>query len=368
MAIIPLQTHSIAQATEDALAKLSALSEDTQAHAGGEKPEITTRKYSDEIERLEIWAHEQHAKSGDLDHRLRDASVLRNRVLSLLAQLSGPTCAKSHYSDSEENRDRGVELESLLAGKPVHLLSVDDDDATSLSLDTNFTLPDSLPDSPLTHIHDVVNLLLGLGPTLLDPAPRDRLEGGTHKDVAHHDIDHVRARFSQAATALIDRFGRANWERRQYLIKLRSKLDEGSSGVPKLDDSKSIEIDLERLTAESSASDSGSESSDDAFSDVGHASTAMSQEHSTIREDLSTNTTRTVLTSNVQSEFQFSVNDIESTALTEPSKGVSQFEQAVSRYGIPPPPAPNASFKGNEFLCPLCAHKILDLKSKSEWK
>lgn len=368
MNVIPLQTPSIAQATQDALARLAALSEDSSAHAEGEELETATRRYSDEIERLEIWAHEQHAKSGGLDHRLRGASLMRTKVLSLLAQLSGRTYAKSQYSDSEQRRSGGVGLETLVAGQPVHLLDVEDDDATSLSLDTNFTLPDSLSDSPLTHIHDVVNLLLGLGPTLLDPTPRDRFERSTHKDVAHYDIDHVQASFSKATEALINRLGHANWERRQYLINLRSRLDEGLSQARKLNVSPPIESQVEQLTLESSASDSGTDSSDDAVSDVDHASIPISRACSTVQGGISISATQTILTSDGRSEFQFSANDIESTAPTEPSKGVPPFGQAISRYSIPPPPSPNAQLNGNEFLCPFCAHKILDMKSRSEWK
>lgn len=368
MPLVPLEPQSIAHATEDSLLKLSVLSEEAQSHAGGEElKEAATRRYSDEKERLEIWAYEHDVKSGNLDHKLRDASILRKRVLSLLAQLSGTTDTKS-LSDGDEETFKDAGFETLTS--PVHLLlSREDDDATSLSLDTDFTLPDSLSDSPLTHIHDVVNLLFGLGPTLLDPAPRDRFECSAHKDAAHYDIDHVQARFPNAHKSLLERLGRANWERRQYLIRLRSKLNEDNHDTPGLDAARPVKTHLEKLTTESDASESGIDSSDDDVSDVVEAPTASSQAYDLgLETDPSIRSPMITTDASTPSEFQFSVNDVESTALTEPSKGVAQAEPAGVRYAVPAPPHPNERLGGDEFLCPFCAHKASDMKSRAEWK
>lgn len=368
MPLVPLHRHSIAHATEDALSRLSTTLEEAQSYTTDEELSLALRRYSDEIERLEIWAHEHDVKSGGLDHRLRDASVLRNRVLSLLAQLSGTAEAKSCL-DGDEESFKEAGLESLVASTPVHLLGGDDDDKTSLSLDTECTLPDSLSDSPLTHIHDLVNSLLGLGPTLLDPAPRDRLEWSAHKDAAHYDIDHVRARFPGADEYLFERLGRANWERRQNLIQLRSKLDEGNHGAPGLDAARPIDAHLERLTIGSLTSDSGIDSSEDNASDMGEASTVLTQSYrSDLKKGLSTQGPLTVTTSNAPSEFQFSANDLESTALTEPSNSILQVGPTGSRYAVPSPPHPNERFSGEEFLCPFCAHRASDMKSPADWK
>jgi hypothetical protein len=366
MTLFSPQPHSIAQATVDALSKLSGLSEDTQSHAESEHSNTAARRYSDEIDRLRIWAYEHDVESGGLDYKLRDSSVLRKRVLSLLAQLSGTTDTARSDGDSDEVTGRKAGLETLIAGTPVHLLvSREDDDATSLSLDTDYTLPDSLSDSPLTHIHDVVNLLFGLGPTLLDPVPRDRFEFSAHKDAAHYDVGRVQARFPQAEKSLIERLGRASWERRQYLIRLRSKLDEASGR----DNISLIGTHLENLTLGSLGSDTGDDTSGDDVSDVGEAFTAMSQApDSLLREGASVRGPLTATISNSQSEFQFSANDAQSTVLTAPSKGVSHMVPTVIRYAVPAPPHPNECFSGDEFLCPFCAHKVSDMKSATDWK
>jgi hypothetical protein len=268
-------------------------------------------------------------------------------------------------SDGEKESSRIAGLENLEAGKLVHFLGQDDDGGTSLSLDTDFTLPDSLSDSPLTHIHDVVNLLLGLGPTLLDPAPRDRFRWNAHEDAAHYDIDHVQARFPHAEKSLIERLGRANWERRQYLIEKRFQIEEGSRESPKLDAIRPVDYSLENLNLESFPYGSGADSSDynaseEAFGDG-------------LDKNLSARRPFTLTTSIAPSDFQFSADDVQSTALTEPSKFISrvdgdQIELMSVRYAVPPPPHPNKQSGGEEFLCPFCAHRASNIKSHADWK
>jgi hypothetical protein len=367
-----LRTWALEQdVTQIAQQQLLALFDEAKSHLEGEVPSAATR-YSNEIERLRIWALEQDVQLGGLDHRLRDASGLRNRVLSLLGQLCG-TDTKSPWSrsDGDEESSRMAGLETLVAGTPVNFQSGDDDDGTSLSLDTNFTLPDSLSDSPLTHIHDVVNLLLGLGPTLLDPAPRDRFGWSAHKEAAHYDIDHVQASFPHADKSLIERLGRANWERRQYLIRLRTKLGEGSREASRFDAIRPIDTNLEKLKLESLASDSVVDSSDDNASEVGEVSTALPQAYGYglgLGNHVSDQAPFTVTTSISPSDFQFSANDAQSTALTEPSKGVSQPELGVVRYAIPSPPHPNEQCSGEEFLCPFCAYRVSEIGSRTDWR
>jgi hypothetical protein len=368
--VVPPQPHSIAQATADALSRLSTLSEDAQRYAGSEHiNSAAAGRYSDENERLKIWAYEHDVESGGLEHKLRDNSVLRKRVLSLLEQLSGTTDTTRSDGGGDEETGRNAGLETLLTGTPVHLLlDVEDDDATSLSLDTNCTLPNSLSDSPLTHIHDVVNLLFGLGPTLLDPVPRDRFEWSAHEDAAHYDVGHVQARFPQADKSLIERLGRASWERRQYLIRLRSKLIENND-APGLDHTSLDDNRLINLRIESSASDSGDDTSSDDASDVDEVYAATLQAHGSDPEaDTSAPGPLTVIVSDGPSESRSSINDAQSATVTETPKGVSQHRPTSSRYAIPVPPHPNERFGGDEFLCPFCAHKVSDMKSAGDWK
>ena len=368
MILIPPQPHSIAHATADALSKLSALSENSQSHT--DSGHCESNHYSDEIDRLEIWAHEHDVGYGGLDYKLRENTRLRKRVLSLLAQLSGTT---DQSSNDDEESERTAVLETLRTGTPMHLiLDKEDDDATSLSLGTDCTLPDPLPDSPLTHIHDVVNLLFGLGPTLLNPVPRDRFEFSAHEEAVHYDVGHVQAKFPQANDSLIERLGRASWECRRYLTRLRSKLIENDHYALEqaaLNNFSLVDTPLKKLTLGSLSSDSGADLSDGDVSDVGEALTAVSQAHGYGPEkDEPSPEFLSITTASSLSNVGFSANDAHSTALEAPPQVVSHTEPNVSRYEIRAPPHPNEHLSGDDFLCPFCAHRVSDMKSAANWK
>lgn len=59
-------------------------------------------RYSDEVDRLKIWAYEHNVGSEGLDYKLRGSSALCKRVLSLLAQLSGTTDTTRSDGEGDE--------------------------------------------------------------------------------------------------------------------------------------------------------------------------------------------------------------------------------------------------------------------------
>jgi hypothetical protein len=255
---------------------------------------------------------------------------------------------------------------------PLQLRIKDDQsvESTSLSIDTNLTLPDSLPDSPLTRIHDVVTLLFELGPSLVDPSPHNRLERPAHPDAAQYDINHVRAGFPHAHESLIDRLGRANWERRQYMRKFRLAHEENPHRAQKLDPTEPA---LQKTKLSLLVLASATEDSDRSFSDTEESAVAEPYDRGkTLETDISVpeSPTVTAITS-ARSEFHFSVDETQSTAGTEPSKGVTHASQmtrpVTTRYRFPLPPNPNGGFTGKTFLCPFCFHMVSDMNSLSEW-
>ena len=244
--------------------------------------------------------------------------------------------------------------------------------SSSLSIDSAMTLPDSLPDSPLLRIHDIVSLLFELGPSLMDPAPHDRFAKSTHSDAAQHDINHVRARFPWADDVLVDRLGRANWERRYSLRQLRSMHEDELSQVRQLD---TIEPQPDTAKLFLSESATATEDSETSASDTEQSLDTGSYDN---REDdyetdisLSASQTLTNMTS-TGSDFQFSHNDTQSTAATEPSKRPKQGTHvggpATTRYKVPLPPKPNERLTGDTFLCPFCFHAVSDMTSPSLWR
>jgi hypothetical protein len=89
MSLAPPDGKSILHASQKAHDNLSALSKACEAPGETQDRTATARKQHDELERLDIWITEHDVSSGELDHRLREASHLRDRVLSLLEELSG---------------------------------------------------------------------------------------------------------------------------------------------------------------------------------------------------------------------------------------------------------------------------------------
>lgn len=96
MSVIPLEKNSIVHASEDALAALSAFSNAGSNPSDVEQDGSTDYTFTDEIRRLQIWMLEHQVASGKLDHKLREASQLRDQVLSLLLDLS----SKAHSGSS----------------------------------------------------------------------------------------------------------------------------------------------------------------------------------------------------------------------------------------------------------------------------
>ena len=86
------QVNNIELASGKALENLTALSNSASnqfLEGEDQRDSEVALKYRNEIERLSIWFDEHGIRAGKLDHKLREASQLRDRVLSLLAELSG---------------------------------------------------------------------------------------------------------------------------------------------------------------------------------------------------------------------------------------------------------------------------------------
>ena len=84
----PIGDKSIANLSRKVIATLSALSKkinDFQDNETGYGDDFTLES---EIDRFRLWVQEQGADHGQLDHRLRESSMLRLRVLASLEKLS----------------------------------------------------------------------------------------------------------------------------------------------------------------------------------------------------------------------------------------------------------------------------------------
>ncbi|SMR53456.1 unnamed protein product [Zymoseptoria tritici ST99CH_3D1] len=332
-------------------------------------------KYSDEEERLLIWLQEHDVASGGLDHRLAESSELRGRVLDLLAQLAGAV-SKAPHAEAEIDHNLYTDLDTSSIKLPVSRdilteLRIRDDlsKSSSLSTDTDGTLADSVSDSSRTHVHDVVSRLLELGPSILDPALHDRFDPSAHSRAAQHDISHVRDRFPKAPEDLVSRLGKANWERRQYLVQLRSRLvqvlPEGANPPWQVDDNDRMDAQLDVSDATSEGSDSES-----SVQSVSHTGELILRPPST--EDATSDLQSSISASGFNTpELQFSRGTDTMTEITAPSKADKPLGKTSSpdmRYGVHHPPHPNKDLSGTAFTCPFCAHDVAGIETATEWR
>lgn len=81
----------------------------------------------------------------------------------------------------------------------------------------------------IEEIDGTVGCLIRLAPNLCDPFPLDLYSPDASISDAYPDIDLARELFPTASLAIVDRLGRANWKRRQYLKMLEER---NNLGVP----------------------------------------------------------------------------------------------------------------------------------------
>ncbi|CAJ0548531.1 Ff.00g021440.m01.CDS01 [Fusarium sp. VM40] len=177
----------------------------------GDTEQMSLLKLKDEQSRFMVWvgnigAHRNGCNS--LDHRLQDASNIRDHIIQILLDLI------ELLGDTKE----------ILEGKPApshqHQPSLDmlnddpDDDSFPL---VGLSGASELPQI-LISIAESINCLFRLSVSINNPFPHDRLTDVSSADTSYFesfDIDHVRKTFSTASDAIIERLGKANSRRRQ---------------------------------------------------------------------------------------------------------------------------------------------------------
>jgi hypothetical protein len=209
----------------------------------------------DENSRFRLWcgnvgAH-QRGKSS-LNHKLRDASHIKDRVVEILQGLSVQL----------EN------IDAILSGRkiPWDAALRDDSDGSEDELEddeVSTTELQQLVDSTGTLVTD----LMQLSSTIRNPAPHDLFKQSRDIDISHfesYDIQHVRDKYPTAKQFLIERMGRAISRRRLYLryredhrARLAEGLDavEGSTKEPEGTVASSIASHLKSGALEQGAND-----------------------------------------------------------------------------------------------------------------
>ncbi|KAL9618857.1 MAG: hypothetical protein Q9160_006447 [Pyrenula sp. 1 TL-2023] len=182
--------------------------------------QILLENVPDEFGRFRIWcgnigAHKNGRSS--LDYRLRNASHVKHRVLSLLDDLidvlKDATAIVSGEKVPSENLS--IEPDSESEGQA-------DDTNSDLAQGANAEATENKTESTQLRcrISELVTLLLRFSMTIRNPAPHDHLINSANFDASvfeKYDIRHVREKFPQADEYLVIRLRKAISWRRLYL-------------------------------------------------------------------------------------------------------------------------------------------------------
>ncbi|EQB44415.1 hypothetical protein CGLO_16845 [Colletotrichum gloeosporioides Cg-14] len=222
-------TESIADVVLAALSDLKRLLETVR-----ESDDLSLRtsllpKLDDELARLKAWAGNSGAhRTGraSLEHRLRDASHIRQQVLRLLHDL------KDSLEDAAD----------IMNGKATPWEETEDDEEPLDDLETETEMEQIALD-----VTELVDCLLRLSVSIQNPAPHDRFMSSTFTDTSafeKFDIQHVQAKFQDIDEGLAQRLGKAMSRRRQYFKYREAHHQKLSHGLDRHGDTNKTEQTL----------------------------------------------------------------------------------------------------------------------------
>ncbi|KAF5536954.1 zinc finger transcription factor ace1 [Fusarium napiforme] len=187
---------------------------------------ISLLKLQSELSRFKVWsgnigAHKKGRSS--LDHRLRDASNIRDQVAELL----------------EDLRESLKDAKDILTGQLIPwdqdlpLVDFSDEDSDDESFQVDVPEPSELSQI-LTAIVEDINCLFRLSVSIHNPSPHDRFKKACLTDTSGYepfDIQNVCNKLSKAPKPIAERLGKAISRRRQYFKYRELHHDKLSSGL-----------------------------------------------------------------------------------------------------------------------------------------
>ncbi|KAF5970482.1 zinc finger transcription factor ace1 [Fusarium bulbicola] len=196
----------------------------------GTDSDISLRKLQNELSRFKVWsgnigAHKKGRSS--LDHRLRDASNIRDQVADLL----------------EDLRESLKDAKDILTGQltpwdqDLSLAGFPDDDSDDETL--KFDAPGLSELSQIfSAIVEDINCLFRLSVSIHNPSPHDRFKKACLTDTSDYepfDVQHVCNKLAKAPKPIAERLGKAISRRRQYFKYRELHHDKLANGLD-LDD------------------------------------------------------------------------------------------------------------------------------------
>ncbi|KAJ5515112.1 Zinc finger C2H2 [Penicillium fimorum] len=193
-----ISTTNISSVVAQCLKDLSQLvSEDLSSFAS----EVPPTLWKDELGRLRVWAANIGAHQtgqSSLDHRLRDASHIKEQTRRILQRLERIT----------------EDINDVLHHSP------EDDDFSDLSGDEDDDGDRTEMQSIYHALRDTINNLFKMSMVIRQPAPHDRLLGTKRSDTDFYepyDRGHVMEKYPQAGEDILNRLGLAISQRRAVM-------------------------------------------------------------------------------------------------------------------------------------------------------
>jgi hypothetical protein len=286
---------------------------------------------NDELGRFRLWcgnvAAHRRGKSS-LDHKLREASHIRDRVIELLKSLETVV----------------QEANEIMSGERVPWEDLSDSDSDTSSVDIS---NGEDPDTDTTELRqlasnmaETITCLMRLSMAIRNPAPHDQFKESAHIDTSHFelfDIEHVRGKFTHVEEYLAVRLGKALSRRRQYLRyrdEHQKKLKRG------LERTETISVPAVEISTQ--------------------APVTISAPSERIESTIASSIPLAIKESSTTPDLD--ENDFYEDTLSQTSYASSTNDPARLR----PPPLPDQGQDGDPFECPLC-FRLTSVQQTSAW-
>ncbi|KAM0715189.1 hypothetical protein Q7P37_009654 [Cladosporium fusiforme] len=187
----------------------------------------TRSEILDELGRFKVWrgnvaAHHPVHSRRSLEYRLRDASSLKETVLSLLEDLENALHFLRQAVVAQSSLSYGNEILSVEQEQSSEVQQSDADylhrneDWFEISDEDDSEDVDEVHEA-LNEVHEVITCLFRFSMALRSPGRSDaRRKGPVMEYFVPHAIEHVRAKYPNAPDFLIERLGRCIASHRQY--------------------------------------------------------------------------------------------------------------------------------------------------------
>ncbi|KAK3342333.1 hypothetical protein B0H65DRAFT_509474 [Neurospora tetraspora] len=302
---------------------------------GIETEEESIALASSHLERFRLWVGSlgAHRESGSrsLEYKLRDASLIRKHIVTLLQDLCSSvdqalsvTSTAGISLDDKEQPNDDKDIDDKLA----ELFYGGDKDAIHR--------PEL--DQALGRIGHAVDCLLRLSATIRHPAPHDQFKSRAGAELIEAfralDKDHIRHKFVQLDEPLVDRLGKSMAMRRHYFKYREEHANRIARGLEEVE--QGLKCDASEYTT---------------------TKTAISSLPGHLKDNKAIYTSTETSTTACADEFT-DFDDMRSQTSYAPTEANSS-ELRVPR--IPP------EYVDGPFKCPYC-HMIIVIETRHEWK